>query len=188
MLESNYKRIERIIVVIMILGIIAMFQPWFKNIVELFQPLVPDVRLGRTYTNEIAPIILRYGFYATFLSTVAFNVISHYSVEELQKAFKEKGRPLTFLLIALPVVYFFIILGHLAWAHYYAALLGVVNFVCAIAAWNWKRWGLIGLGLTALVELGLALSGSAAMITTVIILVAVIALGLLAWPRRTVFK
>ena len=172
----------------MILGIIAMFQPWFKNFVELFQPLAPEVRLGRTYRTEIAPVILRYGFYATFLSTVVFNVISHYSVEELQRAFKKKGKPLTFLLTALPVFYFFIIIGHLAWGYYYAALLGVVNFICVIAAWGWKRWGLIGLGLSALAELGLALSGSAAVITTVLVLVAIIALGSLAWPKRTAFN
>jgi hypothetical protein len=188
MLERNYKKLEKIIVLIMMLGIIAMFQPWFKNIVELFEPLAPEARLGRTFKNEIAPIILRYGFYATFLSTVAFIVISHHSVEDLQKAFREKGVPLTLLLIVLPVLYGFIVLAHLSQAHYYAALLGVINVVCAIAVWNWKRWGLIGLGLTALVELGLTFSGSASIPTAALILVAIIALVSLTWPRRTAFS
>ena len=188
MLEKNYKIAEKFIVVIIILGIIAMFQPWFKNIIELFQPLFPDVKLARTYTNEVAPVILRYGFYATFLGTVAFNVISHYSVEDLQRAIEEKGKLLTTLFVALPVVYFLIIISHLAWGHYNAALLGVVNFICVIAIWGWKGWGLIGLGLSALAELGLALSGNASMITTVIIFAAIIALGLLIWPKRTRFK
>ena len=188
MSETNYKRLERVFVIVMLIGIIAMFQPWFKNIVEIFEPLAPEARLGRTFRNEIAPMIFRYGFYATFLGTIAFIVISHYSYEDLQKAFRSKGVPLTLLLIILPVVYGFTILAHLAWAQNSAAILGIINFVCAIAVWNWKRWGLIGLGLTALAELGLALSGSAALITTVLILFIIIALALLIWPRRTAFN
>ena len=188
MSEASYKRLEKIFITVMLIGIIAMFQPWFTNVVELFEPLAPEVRLGRTFKNEIAPIILRYGFYATFLGTIAFIVISHFSYEDLQKAFKSKGVPLTLLLIALPVVYGFIILAHLAWAQNSAAILGIINFVSAIAVWNWKRWGLIGLGLTALAELGLALSGSAALITTILILVIIIVLALLVWPRRSTFN
>jgi hypothetical protein len=165
MLERNYKRLERIIIVIMIVGIIAMFQPWFKNIVELFDPLAPEARLGRTYRNEIAPIILRYGFFATFLSTIAFIV--------------------TFLLIALPVFYGFVVLAHLATAQYYAAILGVISFICAIAVWLWKRWGLIGLVLTSLIGLGLAFIGLASMPIAILILIVVIVVVALIWPRRT---
>ena len=185
MLERNYKRLEKIIIVIIIVGIIAMFQPWFKNIVELFDPLAPEARLGRTYTNEIAPIILRYGFYATLLSTIAFIVLSHYSVEDLQTAFKEKGKPLTFLSIVLPVFYGFVVLAHLATAQYYAVILGVISFICAIAVWNWKRWGLIGLVLTSLIGLGLAFIDLASMPMAILIMIVVVVMVVLIWPKRS---
>ncbi|MEM7344143.1 MAG: hypothetical protein AAF485_07860 [Chloroflexota bacterium] len=185
MSEAAYKRLERIIVTIMLLGIVAMFQPWFRNIVELFEPLAPDARLGRTFKNEVAPIILRYGFYATFLSTVAFIVISHYSYEDLQKAVKEKGALLTVLLILLPVLYGFLTIGNLAWAFFTAALLGVFNVTFAIALWNKKLWGLIGLVITAVIELILALSGSASLPMGIALLVIAAILFALVWPKRT---
>lgn len=184
MSQTAYKRLETIIVTIMLLGIIAMFQPWFRNIVELFEPLAPEARLGRTFANDIAPVILRYGFNATFLSTVAFIVISHYSYEDLQKAVTEKGSLLTILLIFAPVIYGFITIGNLAWAYYWAAILGVVNVVCAIAVWNRKLWGLVGLGVTALIEIGLALSGSAWLPLGVFLLSLALVLFALAWPKR----
>ena len=155
---------------------------------ELFDPLAPEARLGRTYRTEIAPIILRYGFFATFLSTIAFIVLSHYSVEDLQTAFEEKGKPLTFLLIMLPVFYGFVVLAHLATAQYYAVILAVIGFICAIAVWNWKRWGLIGLVLTSLIGLGLAFNDLASMPIAILTLLVVIVVVALIWPRRSVLN
>jgi hypothetical protein len=188
MLEVNYKRFEKTVIILIFVGILAMFQPWFKNLIELFDPLMPDVRVGRVYTNEIAPIIFRYGFYATFLSTIAFIVISHYTPKDLVYAFQTKGVLLTWLLIVLPVFYGFMLLGNLAWAYYTAAQLCVVNFVCAIAIWNWKRWGLIGLTISALAELGLAFSGSTSMPIAIAILIALVTLIGLIWPKRASLK
>lgn len=185
MSEQAYKRLEHIIVTLMILGIVAILQPWFRNIVELFEPLAPDARLGRTYKNEIAPIVLRIGFYATFLSTVAFITISHHSYDDLRKAVTQKGAILTILLVLGPVLYGFIVIGNLAWAYYWGAILGVCNFVFVLAVWNKKLWGLIGLGLAALVELGLALSGLASLpIAVTVVVVAAVIFGLI-WPNRT---
>lgn len=57
-----------------------------------------------------------------------------------------------------------------------------------MAAWNWKRWGLIGLGLTTVVELGLAFSG-AVMIPVALAFVVVYGLVVfLIWPRRAYFS
>ncbi len=67
MSEINYKKLEKLFVIIILLGMVALFQPWFKSIIELFEPLVPEAKLGRTYKNEIAPIIFRYGFYGVLL-------------------------------------------------------------------------------------------------------------------------
>ena len=53
MSEVNYKKVEKLFVIIMLLGIVAMFQPWFKNIIELFEPLAPDAKLGRTVTTQV---------------------------------------------------------------------------------------------------------------------------------------
>ncbi|MEM7031580.1 MAG: hypothetical protein AAF629_18615 [Chloroflexota bacterium] len=184
MSEQAYQRLEKIIVTIMLLGIVAMFQPWFRAIVELFEPLAPEARLGRTYREEFAPVVLRIGFWATFLGTVAFIVISHYSYEDLQNAALEKGVPLTSLLIMAPVLFGFIIIGHLAWAYYWAAIIGVFNIVFAIAIWNKKRWGLIGLGLTALIELGLAISGSASLPIAIIIFVVTAMIIILVRSRQ----
>jgi hypothetical protein len=188
MVEVNFKRLEKMVIILIFVGILAMFQPWFSSLVELFEPLAPEARLGRTFRNEIAPFIFRYGFYITFLSTVTFIAISHYTPTELRQAFKTRGVPLTFLLIILPIFYGFMLLGNMAWAYYYAALLGVVNFVCAIATWNWKRWGPIGLALSALAEFGLALSGSASITIAVAILIAFVAVASLIWPRRAKLK
>ena len=184
MTPEAYKRLEKIIVALILLGIIAMFQPWFKSIVELFEPLAPEARLGRTYKNEVAPVILRYGFYATFLSTVAFIVISHYSYDDLRKAIKEKGLLLTILLVLAPVLYGFIVIANLAWAYYYAAIMGVFSVVFAIALWNKKMWGLIGLGLTALIELVLALTGLASIPTAILLVLIVVILFGLALPKK----
>lgn len=184
MLATYYKRIEKIILTLIFIGIVAMFQPWFTSIVELFEPLAPDARLGRTFTREVAPVIFRYGFYATFLGTVAFIVISHYSIEDLQRAFQEKGVALTWLLILMPVVYGFALLGELSRGHNYATLLDVVNVICAIAVWNWKRWGLVGLGVVAALDLWLASSGDAIMELAILRMVLAIAVIALFWPRR----
>lgn len=187
MLEVTYKRLERFILLAILVGIVAMFQPWFTAIVELFEPLAPEARLGRTYTREIAPIIFRYGFYITFLSTIAFIVISHYSVEELETAVREKGALLTMLLIALPVIFGLSVLGELSRAHHTAALLHVANFIFAVAIWNGKRWGVIGLGLAALTGLGLGLTDGA-ILTLSIILVVLALLGVvLSWPKHHPF-
>jgi|GEM_PF-2652025 len=184
MSAQSYKRLEQIIVAIMLLGIVAMFQPWFRNIVELFAPLAPEARLGRTYTNEIAPIVLRIGFYAAFLGTVAFIVISHYSYKDLRKAVTQKGTLLTILLVLVPVLYGFLTIANLAWAYYLASFLGVFNVVFAIALWNKRFWGLVGLGLTAVIELALAFSGSASLPMAGLLLVIAGALFALSWSKR----
>ncbi len=186
MTAQGYKRLEQIIVTIMLLGIIAMFQPWFENIVELFEPLAPDARLGRTYRNEYAPIILRIGFWATFLGTVAFISISHYSYDELLTSSREKGTLLTILLVLIPIVYGFVVIANLAWAYHWAAIVGVFNVVFAIAVWNKKLWGLIGLGITALIELGLAFSGSAWLPIAIVFVALAVGLFALIWPKRAV--
>ena len=187
MFEVAYKRLERIILIAIMVGIVAMFQPWFTAMVGLFEPLAPEARLGRTYTREIAPIIFRYGFYITFLSTIAFIVISHYSVEDLETAVRKKGTILTILLIALPVIFGFSMLGELSRAHHTAALLHVANFVFAVAIWNGKRWGVIGLGLAALAGLGLALTGEAILPLAAALLIAVLTTVMLSWSKRHLF-
>ena len=188
MLELTYKRAEKIIVALMILGLVAMFQPWFENLVELFEPLAPDARLGRTYRREIAPVIFRYGFYATFLSTIAFTALGHYSVDDLRRAAKEKGLALTTLLMALPLIYGFSVILNLAWDRPLSAILQVINFICAIAVWNFRRWGLFGLGLVALAELGLFQSDSVSLNGVLVTWLWVIILLGLAWPKRSRFN
>ena len=184
MLEVNYKRIEKVIIIIMVVGIIAMFQPWFESLLKLFEPLAPEADLARIYRREVAPVVLRYGFYAAFLGTVAFIVLSHYRPEDLPRAFAEKGKALTILLVALPVIYGFSVLFNLAWAYFGATALGVINFVCAIAVWGWKRWGLMGLGVSAVVGLGLALAGLASVSVSGFSFLLAIVLIILIWPKR----
>ena len=184
MSASALKRIEQVIVVIMLLGIILMFQPWFSSIVELFEPFFPDARLGRAYRNDIAPIIVRYGFNAAFYGTVAFIVISHYSHKDIQKAVREKGGLMTLLLIVAPVIYGFGVLIHMAGAYYWSAILAVFNVVFAIAVWNKKLWGIIGLTVSVLIGLALAFTENGSMPTAIVFVVVALIINALFWPKR----
>lgn len=185
MSASAYKRLEQIFVAIMLVGIILMFQPWFNNIIELFEPFFPEARLGRIYRNDIAPVILRYGFHAAFYGTVAFIVLSHYSHTDIQKAVREKGGWLTFLLIVAPIIYGFGVLIHMSWAHAWSAILAVFNVVFAIAVWNKKLWGIIGLSISVLIGLVLAFADSGSMPTAIIFVVVALVINALFWPKRT---
>jgi hypothetical protein len=42
-------------------------------------------------------------------------------------------------------------LHHPAWTLPWIALLSIVNFVCVVAIWKWKRWGMYGLAASATV-------------------------------------
>ena len=188
MQEKTHQRIESIIVVLMIIGIIAMFQPWFVNIVELFEPFAPEADLGRLYKDDIAPSVLRYGFFVTMLSTIAFIVFSHYSLEELERAYDEKGKALTYLLIAMPVISGFSVLGTLSNSMGWSAIGYVFGFIFSIALWHWRRWGFIGLITVALIQLGLLAIGKSLIIVTVFFVAAVILTTILVWPRRSLLK
>ena len=184
MSEQNYKRTEKIIIILMLVGLIAMFQPWFSSVAGLFDNFAADANLGRMYSREIAPTIFRYGFYILLLSTIAFTVLSHYSVEDLEQAITEKGKILTWLLIALPVVIGFTLLINMANGFNLAAFLGVFAFVCAIAIWHWRRWGVVGYSVISLAWVGMAISGSAELITAVLNLILTVVVIALLWPRR----
>ena len=116
-LEGVNRRVERILIVVMILGLLAMFRPWVKELIGLFGPF--------------APVLLRYGFLAVFLSTVAYIVLTHCSVTDLRRAAGQKGAPLTAILIAMLVLYGFDVILHLSQDHRQAALLGMLHFVFA---------------------------------------------------------
>ena len=38
-----------------------------------------------------------------------------------------------------------------AWGPILFALVGVINLICAIAIWQWRRWGVVGLLVTPLI-------------------------------------
>ena len=187
MSEKSYKRAEKIIIILMILGMLTMFQPWFRSVASLFDPLSAEGDFGRTYSREIAPMVFRYGFYIVLLSTVAFIVLSHYNVDELQRAVAEKGKALTWLLIALPVFVGFVLLINLSIGLNLAALLGVLAFVFAIAIWHWRRWGVVGYVLTSIGWMVMAVMGTAEMNTAVINFILTIVMLVLIWPRREKF-
>lgn len=184
MLEKNYKRLESIVVILMVVGIFAMFQPWFVNIVELFSPLAPETNLGKLYKEDIAPSVLRYGFYIVFLSTITITVLNHYSVEELEKAIEEKGKALTFLLIAFPVISGLSVLVSLANGFGWSAIIWVLSFIFGIALWHWRRWGFVGLILVTIAQLVMAAAGLASLAVAVFFTVAFIILLILIWPKR----
>lgn len=184
MSEQTYKRTEKIIIILMIIGMIAMFQPWFRSVATMFDPFTAEGGLGRAYSREVAPSVFRYGFYILLLSTVAFIVLSHYSVEELERAVAEKGKVLTWLLVLLPVYVGFALLINLSVGFNLAALLGVLAFSFAIAIWHWRRWGVIGYVLVSLGWMVMAVMGTAEMITAVVNLILTIIIIALLWPRR----
>ena len=43
------------------------------------------------------------------------------------------------------------VLHHPAWAVPWLGFLSIVNFVCVVAIWKWKRWGMYGLAASATV-------------------------------------
>ncbi len=184
MSEQSYKRTEKIIIILMLVGLAAMFQPWFRSVAAWFDIFAVDADFGRLYSREVAPMVFRYGFYILLLSTVAFTVLSHYSVEELNRALAEKGRLLTWLLIALPVIIGFTLLVNMANGFNLAAFWSVFAFVCAIAIWYWRRWGVVGYALISLGWMGMAVGGSAYFITAVFNLVLAIIIVALLWSRR----
>ena len=188
MLERNYKRLESIIVILMVVGIFAMFQPWFVNVVELFGPLVPDTDLGKLYKEDVAPAVLRYGFYTVFFSTIAIIVLNHYSVEELEKAIEEKGKALTFLLIAFPVISGLSVLVSLANSFGWSAIIWVLSFIFGIALWHWRRWGFIGLILVTIAQLVMVAAGLASLAVALIFTGAFTLLLILIWPKRALLS
>ncbi len=184
MFEQRYKQVEKIIVILMLVGLLAMFQPWFQNAASLLEGLAAGSEWGRLYGREIAPTIFRYGFYTLLLSTVAFISISHYSVDDLQRAISEKGQALTWLLVALPITAGFAILVNLSIGAGFAAFVGVFAFIYAISTWNWRRRGVIGLAVVNLGLLVLGVMGRADLGTAVFnTLLTVVIIGLI-WPRR----
>jgi hypothetical protein len=184
MFEQRYKQLEKTIVILMLVGILAMFQPWFQNAASLLERLSAESEWGRLYGREIAPTIFRYGFYTLLLSTVAFISISHYSVDDLQRAISEKGHALTWLLVAVPITAGFEILVNLSIGAGFAAFVGIFAFTHAISTWNWRRRGVIGLAVVNLGLLVLSMMGRGDLATAVFnTILTVVIIGLI-WPRR----
>jgi hypothetical protein len=188
MLEKNYKRLESIIVILMVVGIFAMFQPWFVNVVELFSPLAPDTNLGKLYKDDIAPAVLRSGFYIVFLSTIAITILNHYSLEEVERAIEEKGKALTFLLIAFPVISGLSVLVSLANSFGWSAIIWVLSFIFGVALWHWRRWGFVGLILVTIAQLVMVAAGLASLGVALFFTVALIFLLILIWPKRALLS
>ena len=184
MFEQQYKRVEKMIVIFMVVGIFALFQPWFQSVVSLFDGLSPETDLVRLYSREVAPTIFRYGFYLLLLSTVAFTVISHYTPADLLQAMAEKGTILTWVLVVLPAIIGFTILGNLSVGAGTAATIGILAFICGVAIWNWKRWGVIGYVLTSFITVILAAMSRAQMGTAVLNLALAFTILALLWPQR----
>lgn len=184
MFEQRYKQVEKTIVILMLVGILAMFQPWFQNAASLLEGLSAESEWGRLYSREIAPTIFRYGFYTLLLSTVAFISISHYSADDLQRAISEKGHALTWLLVAMPIIVGFTILVNLSIGAGFAAFVGIFAFLYAISTWNWRRRGVIGLAFVNLGLLVLGMMGRGDLATAVFnTILTVVIIGLI-WPRR----
>ncbi|MBK8902487.1 MAG: hypothetical protein IPM53_14970 [Anaerolineaceae bacterium] len=184
MFEQRYKQVEKTIVILMLVGILAMFQPWFQNAASWLEGLSAGSEWGQLYGREIAPTIFRYGFYTVLLSTVAFISISHYSVDDLQRAINEKGQLLTWLLVAMPIIVGFTILVNLSIGAGLAAFVGVFAFIYAISTWNWRRRGVIGLAVVNLGLLVLGITGRGDLGTAVLNTILTIAIIGLIWPRR----
>ena len=184
MSEQTYKRTEKIIIILMLVGMVAMFQPWFRSVAAWVDLISAEAEFGKMFGRDIAPVIFRYGFYILLLSTVAFTVLSHYNAEELQRAEAEKGKALTWLLICLPVVIGFTLVINMSGGFNVAAFIGVLAFACAIAIWHWRRWGVVGYTLASMIWVGMALTGSADMITAVLNLILAIITIALLWSRR----
>lgn len=188
MFEQRYKQVEKTIVILMLVGILAMFQPWFHNVASLVEGFLPESELGNVYSREVAPTIFRYGFYMLLLSTVAFISISHYSVDDLQRAISEKGKALTWLLIAMPIIVGFTIVINLSVGAGLAAFVGIFSFVYAVSTWNWRRRGVIGLAIVNLGLLVMGMVGMADLGTAVFnIILTLIIIGLI-WPLREKFN
>ncbi len=187
MFEQRYKQVEKTIVILMLVGLLAMFQPWFQNAASLLERFAAGSEWGRQYGREIAPTIFRYGFYTLLFSTVAFISISHYSVDDLQRAISEKGHALTWLLVAIPVIVGFTILVNLSIGAGFAAFVGVFAFIFAISTWNWRRRGVIGLAVVNLGLLALGVMGRGDWGTAVFNTILTIAIIGLIWPRREKF-
>lgn len=184
MFEQRYKQVEKTIVILMLVGLLAMFQPWFQNVATLLEGLSAESDWGQLYGREIAPTIFRYGFYTLVLSTVAFISISHYSVDDLQRAISEKGHTLTWLLVAMPILVGFTILINLSIGAGVAAFVGIFAFIFVISTWNWRRRGVIGLAVVHLGLLVLGVMGRGELVTAVFnTLLTIIIIGLI-WPRR----
>ncbi len=180
MLELYYKRAEQIIIIVMIIGIIAVFRPWFSDLVGLFEGFAPDINLERTFQRETSVIIFRMGVYATLLGLIAFIFISHHTPTDFRDAFSEKGPYLASLLLALPLIYGIFVIENFAIWSGMGIILNVFNFICAIAVWNRKTWGVIGLGLSTLYGFILGFGEAAPFMPNFTFLLT-IALGILLW-------
>ena len=180
--EIAYKRLEQILIFFIIIGIVAMFQPWFRDFFEWLQPFVTsseEANFGRSYRDEWAPIILRYGFFSTFLATVAYTSLTHYTIEDLEQAFAEKGTSLAFSLILLPILAGFSLLYALALGSYWTTILSVLTFIGATAMWNWKRQGVIMLSVSTLLIFIQAMTGTAHLVMSILLsAVSLLAVGL----------
>jgi hypothetical protein len=182
--QTAYKRTEQILIILMLLGIAFMFQPWFRSLAEWIQPFVTtseEANFGRSYKDDWAPVILRIGFLSTFLATALYTALTHYTVEDLEEAFDEKGVVLTYALISLPVLAGFSVLMCLAYGLYWTAVINVFLFTQAISAWGWKRRGVVLLAILATVVLIQAILGSAPLFLSILLfVVTAVAVGLAA--------
>jgi hypothetical protein len=69
-------------------------------------------------------------------------------------------------------------LNHPKWTLFPIALLFIVNFVCVVAIWKWKRWGMYGLVVSAAVMFIITLI-SLDITNAVILVIGVAIIGLL---------
>ena len=142
-----HQRIERWMMRFMAIGLLAMFQPWFRSIASWFNGLTDSGDASTIYREDIAPFVFRYGFFVLLASTLGFIIVGHFTPLMMQESFVTKGKALTYWLIFLPLGYGLMLIGSLAYGYGGGALMGLIGAVAAIAAWNWKPWGVVAIGL-----------------------------------------
>lgn len=183
-----HQRIEKWMMAFMVIGLFAMFQPWFRSIASWFNGLTDSGDASEVYRVDIAPVVFRYGFFLLLASTLGFIIVGHYTPLMLQKAFNTKGRPLTFWLIFLPLGYGLMVIGNLAYGYALGSLLGVMGAVASIAVWNWRAWGLVLVGAIGVLAIGAFVAGSMTWLGAVVavLFAAVTVVGVA--PRRAQFR
>ena len=130
---------------LMVVGLLALFQPWFRNIAGWFDGLADSGDASLVYREDIAPVVFRYGFFLLLASTLGFIIVGHYTPLMLRRALVAKGTGLTYWLIFLPLAYGVMVITSLAYGYGGGSVLGIIGAVAAIAAWNWRTWGVVGL-------------------------------------------